>query len=223
MGSIGMQYEAAPLASLPAALPPAIRPLPPSSEWVNVHALGVKGDGRTDDTAALQDAINSHRVLYLPGGHYVVRDTLALKTDTVLIGLHPTLTQIDLMDETPGYQGVGAPKAVILAPSGGENIVSGIGVFAGGINPRAVAILWKAGEQSLMDDVRFLGGHGSGGNPYNNNHTADSDLHKRWDGQYPELVGCGRRRRNFRGHLDAEYLRPVRFSGIEHKNARARV
>jgi len=38
-----------------------------------------------------------------------------------------------------------------------------------------------------MDDVRFLGGHGSGGNPYNNNHTADSDLHKRWDGQYPSL------------------------------------
>ena len=187
MGSIGMQYEAAPLASLPAALPPAIRALPATSEWVNVHALGVKGDGTTDDTAALQQAINTHRILYLPGGHYVVRDTLRLKPDTVLIGLHPTLAQIDLLDETPGYQGVGAPKAVVLAPPGGENIVSGIGVFAGGINPRAVAVLWKAGEQSLMDDVRFLGGHGSGGNPYNNNHTADSDLHKRWDGQYPSL------------------------------------
>ncbi len=187
MGSIGMQYEAAPLASLPAPLPPAIRPLPPSSEWVNVQALGVKGDGTSDDTAALQQAINTHRILYLPGGHYVVRDTLTLKPDTVLIGLHPTLTQIDLLDETPGYQGVGAPKAVLLAPPGGENIVSGIGVFAGGINPRAVAVLWKAGERSLMDDVRFLGGHGSGSNPYNNNHTADSDLRKRWDGQYSSL------------------------------------
>jgi hypothetical protein len=60
-------------------------------------------------------------------------------------------------------------------------------VFAGGTNPRAVAVLWKADEQSLVDDVRFLGGHGSGGNPYNNNHTADSDLRKRWDGQYPSL------------------------------------
>ena len=187
MGSIGMQYEAAPIASLPAALPPAIRSLPPSGEWVNVHTLGVKGDGTTDDTATLQQAIDTHRVLYLPGGHYVVRDTIRLKPDTVLIGLHPTLTQIDLLDETPGYQGVGAPKAVLLAPPGGQNIVSGIGVFAGGINPRAVAVLWKAGETSLMDDVRFLGGHGSGGNPYNNNHTADPDLHKRWDGQYPSL------------------------------------
>ncbi len=187
MGTIGMQYEAAPLASLPAALPPAIRVLPLSSGWVNVRTLGAKGDGTTDDTVALQQAIDAHRVLYLPGGHYVVRDTLTLKPDTVLIGLHPTLTQIDLLDETPGYQGVGAPKAVLLAPPGGENIVSGIGVFAGGINPRAVAVLWKAGEKSLMDDVRFLGGHGSGGNPNNNNQTADSDLRKRWDGQYPSL------------------------------------
>jgi hypothetical protein len=187
MGTIGMQSEAAPLTSLPAALPPAIRALPPSGEWVNVQSLGVKGDGATDDTAAIQRAIDAHRVLYFPSGHYIVRDTLTLKPETVLIGLHPTLTQIDLLDETPGYQGVGAPKPVILAPSGGANILSGIGIFTGGINPRAVAVLWKAGEQSLIDDVRFLGGHGSGTNPYNNNHTADPDLRKRWDSQYPSL------------------------------------
>ncbi len=187
MGSIGMRYEAAAISSLPTALPPAIPVLPPSKEWVNVHTLGVKGDGATDDTAALQQAIRAHRVLYFPGGHYVVRDTLTLRPDTVLIALHPTLTQIDLLDDAPEYQGVGAPKAVLYAPPGGNTIVSGIGVFAGGINPRAVAILWKAGGQSLIDDVRFLGGHGSGGNPYNNNHTADADLHKRWDGQYPSL------------------------------------
>src|ERR1700761_7323993 len=44
-----------------------------------------------------------------------------------------------------------------------------------------------------MDDVRFLGGHGtnaadgSRSNPYNNTHTADPDLHRRWDAQYPSL------------------------------------
>jgi sugar lactone lactonase YvrE len=188
MGAMGMQYDGG-LAAMPAAfaIPPAIRPAPPSNEWVNVHTLGVKGDAATDDTSALQQAINTHRVLYFPSGHYVVRDTLTLKPDTVLIGLHPTLTQIDLLDETPGYQGIGEPRPVILAPPGGENILSGIGVFTGGINPRAVAVLWKAGEQSLIDDVRFLGGHGSGTNPYNNNHTADPDLRKRWDSQYPSL------------------------------------
>ena len=187
MGTIGMKYEAAALASMPAQLSAAIRALPPSSEWVNVHSLGVKGDGTTDDTSAIQQAIGAHRVLYFPSGHYVVRDTITLAPETVLIGLHPTLTQFDLLDETPGFAGVGAPRPVLLAPAGGANILSGIGLFTGGINPRAVAVLWKAGEQSLIDDVRFLGGHGSGTNPYNNNHTADSDLRKRWDSQYPSL------------------------------------
>lgn len=187
MGAMGMQYHAASLTALPAAPPPAIRALPSSGEWVNVHTLGVKGDGVTDNTAAIQRAIQAHHVLYFPSGHYIVRDTIKLNPDTVLIGLHPTLTQIDLLDNTPGYQGVGAPKAVILAPSGGANMLSGIGIFTGGINPRAVAVVWKAGEQSLIDDVRFLGGHGSGTNPYNNNHTADPDLRKRWDSQYPSL------------------------------------
>jgi hypothetical protein len=186
-GAMGQTYNVEPLGSMPEALPPAIRDLPPSAEWVNVHSLGVTGDGITDDTAAIQHAIDAHRVLYFPGGHYVVRDTLLLKHDTVLIGLHPTLTQFDLLDSTPGFQGVGAPKAVLSAPPSGDNILSGFGVFTGGINPRAVGVLWKAGEHSLIDDVRFLGGHGTGTNPYNNNHTADSDLHKRWDSQYPSL------------------------------------
>ncbi len=172
---------------MPAPLPAAIRPLPPAKDWVNVHTVGVTGDGTTDDTAALQKAIETHRVLYLPSGHYIVRNTLALKPDTVLIGLHPTLTQLDLLDETPGYQGAGAPRPVIDAPEGGSNILSGFGIFTGGINPRATGVLWHAGESSLIDDVRFLGGHGSGTNPYNNNHTADPDLRKRWDSQYPSL------------------------------------
>ncbi|MGA8727633.1 MAG: glycosyl hydrolase family 28-related protein [Terracidiphilus sp.] len=186
-GTMGMRYDAMPLSSLRATLPPAIRALPAMEDWVNVHTVGVTGDGTTDDTAAIQMAIDAHRVLYFPSGHYVVRDTLTLKPDTVLIGLHPTLTQFDLSDGTSGYQGIGTPKAVISAPSGGDNILSGFGVYAGGLNARAVAVLWKAGADSLIDDVRFLGGHGSGTNPYNNNHTADSDLHKRWDGQYPSL------------------------------------
>jgi sugar lactone lactonase YvrE len=186
-GSIGMRFEASPLSEMPAPLPPAIRPMPRAEEWVDVHTLGVKGDGATDDTAAIQKAIDTHPVLYFPSGHYVVSDTIRLKPDSVLIGLHPTMTQFDLLDSTKGYEGVGAPKAVISAPRGGSNILSGFGVFAGGINPRAVAVLWKAGADSLIDDVRFLGGHGSGTNPYNNNHTADSELEKRWDGQYPSL------------------------------------
>ena len=187
MGSVGMFYDAVSLTVMPAALPPAIPPLPPVADWVNVRSLGVAGDGTKDDTAAIQKAIGEHRVLYFPSGHYVVSDTLTLKPDTVLIGMHPTMTQFDLSEGAAPYQGVVSARAVIFAPQGGRNILSGIGVSTGGINPRAVGVMWCAGESSLIDDVRFLGGHGSGINPYNNDHTADPDLRRRWDGQYPSL------------------------------------
>jgi len=186
-GAIGMRYDAAPLSDLPEPLPAAIPALPPTEEWVNVHTLGVVGDEKADDTAAIQKAINTHRVLYFPSGHYRVTDTLTLRPNTVLIGLHPSLTQFDLEDSTPGFQGIDAPKPVIFVPAGGKAILSGFGVYTGGINPRAVGVMWESGEGSLIDDVRFLGGHGSGTNPYNDNHTSDSDWHKRWDAQYPSL------------------------------------
>jgi sugar lactone lactonase YvrE len=192
-GETGTRWNTAPLASLPAPLPPAIRPLPPTTQWVNIRSLGVKGDGRTDDTAAIQHAIDTTRVLYVPSGRYIVHDTIRLKPNTVLVGLHPSITQFDLPDNTPGFAGIGAPKALLETPKGGDNIVAGIGLFTGGINPRAVEALWQSGANSLMDDVRFLGGHGTNNpdgtrwDPYNVNHTADPDIHKRWDGQYPSL------------------------------------
>jgi sugar lactone lactonase YvrE len=167
--------------------------LPAGETWTNVRSLGARGDGKTDDTAILRAAIAGHRAIYFPAGHYVISDTLTLRPDTVLIGLHPLVTQLDLLDNTPAFQGVGAPKAMIEAPKGGTNVVIGLGLYTNGVNPRAVAAKWQAGADSMMNDVRFLGGHGttnldgSRANPYNNNRTADPDVNRRWDAQYPSL------------------------------------
>ena len=57
------------------------------------------------------------RVIYVPSGRYIVHDTIRLKPDTVLIGLHPSITQFDLPDNTPGFAGVGAPKALLETPA----------------------------------------------------------------------------------------------------------
>lgn len=170
-----------------------LAPLPPCDKWVNVRDFGATGDGLSDDTEAFKKAIAAARAVYLPMGYYVVRDTLKLRPDTVLIGLHPGATQIILPDNTPEYADAGMPKALIESPKGGSNILVGIGLYTSGNNPRAVAALWKAGANSMLNDVRFLGGHGTpkpGGsreNPYNSDHSADPDPNRHWDSQYPSL------------------------------------
>jgi sugar lactone lactonase YvrE len=186
-------YEAVVLNKLPEPVPSDIPLLPAQDTWVNLRSLGVKGDGVTDDTAAIQKAIADHRTIYIPSGRYIVTDTILLKPDTVLIGLSPTTTQFDLPDSTPGFQGPGDAKPLLETPQGGTNIVTGIGLYTNGINSRAVGAKWMAGANSLMDDVRFLGGHGttlpgvSFATIYNNTHTADSDINRKWDSQYPSL------------------------------------
>jgi hypothetical protein len=169
-----------------------IRDLPPTSEWVNVRDLGAKGDGVTDDTAVLRAAIEKHRVLYFPTGFYAVTDTLMLKQDTVLVALHPSMAQIVLPDSLPGYAGIGTAKAIIEAPRGGTNIISGLGVWAGRINPRATDILWRAGENSLIDDVKIQGGGGTviaDGKSQNLNARAGGDpiATSYWDEQHPGI------------------------------------
>jgi hypothetical protein len=190
-------FETVPLKTMPEPVKSDLTALPPADTWVNVRALGAKGDGATDDTAAFRKAIAGSRAVYVPSGYYVISDTLTLRPDTALIGLHPLATQIDLLDRTPAFQGVGGPVPMIEAPKGGSNVMIGIGVYSNGINPRAVAVKWMAGKDSLMNDVRFLGGHGTNRldgtreNPYNNTHTADPDLNRRWDSQYPSLWVTG--------------------------------
>ena len=187
-GTMDMICRAVRLDMMPEPMPPAIKPLPATGEWVNVHTLGVTGDGKTDDTRAIKKAIEEHRVLYFQSGHYIVSDTLTLKPDTVMIGLHPLMTQFDLPDDTPGFKGVGSPRPVISAPQGGTNILSGLGVSTGGVNPRAAGVIWRAGADSMVNDVRLLGGHGTSLKQANNNNgTADAQLRRRWDGQYPSL------------------------------------
>jgi sugar lactone lactonase YvrE len=193
MGEYKTEMKAEAVTALPTRRAPAIRALPPTSDWVNVRGLGARGDNAADDTAAIQKAIDAHRVVYFPAGFYRVTDTLKLRPDSVLIGLHPSLTQIVLPDGTPSYQGVGAPKALLASATGGDGMVSGLGLNTGGINPRATALLWTAGANSLVEDVKFQGGHGTNladgtrFNPYNANATADPDPAKRWAGQYPSL------------------------------------
>lgn len=146
-------------------LPPVqmsdIPALPPVNTWVNVKDLGAKGDGDTDDTQIFLSAIERYENIYVPQGWYIISEPLVLKANTNLIGLHPIATQLILKESTPSFSGFGSPQPLLETPAGGKNIVNGIGLNTGGYNYRAVGCKWMAGEGSYMNDVKFVGGHGT--------------------------------------------------------------
>lgn len=53
-------------------------------KMMSVKRYGAKGDGSTDDTAAFQAALAAERVVYVPGGTYVLNDTLVIRPNCCL-------------------------------------------------------------------------------------------------------------------------------------------
>ncbi len=97
---------------------------------INVKTMcGAKGDGVTDDTAALRNCIRNnigagysrrYSVLYFPKGTYLVSDTLAFRDSTgacraylAVAGESRSQTIIRLKDKAPGFGNPDRPKAVL--------------------------------------------------------------------------------------------------------------
>ena len=195
------------LASFPARAANDIPALPPMETWVNIRDLGAKGDGETDDTEVFRKAIAQHKNIYVPQGWYRVTGTVKMKPGTRLIGLHPFGTQFMLKESEAAFSGFGTPVPVVESSEGGDDILNGIGINTGGYNYRAVGLKWMANAQSYMNDVKFVGGHGTmrkpnpdagnsgrpqGGRPAPrisspDNPVAAQGLDLAWDNQYWSL------------------------------------
>jgi sugar lactone lactonase YvrE len=182
------------LQKMPAPAIKDIPSLPAMDTWVNLKSLGATGDGITDDTKVIQEAIDKYATIYLPTGWYRVSETIKLRPNTVLIGLSPIATQLILAENTPAFGGFGSPKPLVETAQGGNAIVTGIGLSTGANNPRAVACKWMAGEHSYMNDVKFIGGHGTMKRIWkqpvssdNRGFTYNGDSDPAWDTQYWSL------------------------------------
>lgn len=86
----------------------------------NINAANVKaapyyakGDSITDDTAALQRAIDENEIVFLPKGYYRVTDTLRLKPNTKLIGAAAHLSVILVRDPEGHFGDSQNPQPII--------------------------------------------------------------------------------------------------------------
>jgi hypothetical protein len=150
------QTDSVVAAPTPVTIPtaePAIA-LPADTGYINVKESGAKGDGKSDDTAALQKVIGqgkgeggrSSRSIYIPNGTYLVSDTLTWgdkKKD--VIGQSRDGVIIKLKDNAPGFQDPQTPKKVLKVEfgHGGQNFnqyLRNVTVDSGKNNPGAIGI-----------------------------------------------------------------------------------
>jgi hypothetical protein len=164
-----------------AAIPVAgIQAYPPTPFVVNVTKppYSAKGDGVTDDTEALQRALNEnvgrHKALYFPKGTYFVSRTLTWPKKwngrdnwgkTMLRGEQRDLTAIRLMDGA--FTNVAKPEAIMWCGGFGSadwfhNYVENLTFDVGAQNPGAIALQFYSNNSGAVRDCRFFAGEGSG-------------------------------------------------------------
>lgn len=134
-----------------------------------------KGDGVTDNTAAIQKALDDYpsknAIIYFPNGIYLVSDTLRWgkgEKNTVMWGQSRAGTIIKLRDKCPGYENPRKPKGVIWtgkAPAQRfSNEIHSLTVDTGTGNPGACGVQFIANNQGGMWDVSIVSGDGQGVN-----------------------------------------------------------
>ena len=123
-----------------------------------------KGDGVTDDTAALQLAVSeNNRLVYLPNGTYLISDTLRFaKGDRrshriILQGQSAKGTVIRIADRSPRFQSPREPLAMVntgRAPAQRfRHSLRDLTFDTGADNPGAIAVQYMANNQGTIDRV----------------------------------------------------------------------
>ena len=128
--------------------------------WDNPKVANVKespysaiGDGKTDDTQAIQQAINENRFVFLPKGVYRISNTLQLKSDSRLfgIGVH---SKIEPIPESPAFIDPKSPSPILAAPDDPEATCVAAFIQLWCRMPGAYAIHWQSGHNSVVRNVR---------------------------------------------------------------------
>jgi len=154
---------------------------PMGAEVVNVKEdpYNAKGDGKTDDTEAIQKALSDHPdgdfIIYLPHGIYKISSALTWPTSdkpekdyrrTILQGESMGGTIIALQDDVPGFENPDFPQAVIYTGDGPNarqrNSIRDLTLRTGKNNPGAIGIRFNASVQGTINNVKVASGDSAG-------------------------------------------------------------
>lgn len=153
---------------------------PPSKQVVDVTKppYSAKGDGISDDTLALQKALNEnvghHRVLYFPRGVYLVSKTLTWPKTfaghdnwgmTYLSGESRETAIIRLKDQV--FTDAEKPAAIMWCGGFGSadwfhNYIENLTFDVGARNPGATALQFYSNNSGALRNCRFVAPSGSG-------------------------------------------------------------
>ena len=153
-------------------------PLPRGAATIDVTdpPYNAKGDGKTDDTAAINRALADskmrrwgHRVLlYFPPGEYLISDTIEIASiGKVLHGAGRDRTVLRLVDNAPGFGDPDKPKVMVRASTdrGGDdfwNSLYHMTIDAGRGNPGAIALKHHTSNEGAVYDVTIRSGDPDG-------------------------------------------------------------
>ncbi|PSN16430.1 endopolygalacturonase [filamentous cyanobacterium CCT1] len=153
---------------------------PAGAGVLNVKDFGAKGDGVTDDTAAIQAALNAYpngkRIIYLPNGTYLISNTLTWPAgtpgtgneykNTILQGQSENGAVIKLNNNSAIFSDQNNPKAVIFTgPAPAQrfgNSIRNLTVDTGTGNPGAIGVQFNASNQGSMRQITIRSGDGQG-------------------------------------------------------------
>jgi len=161
----------------PAAEPPIT--FPADGGVLDVRAFGAKPDDEGDDTAAIQKALDAHpngnRIIHLPPGKWIVRDTLKWpqgerggleQKRTILQGAGQSLTILQLPDATPGFTDAAKPKAMVWTGNKPaqrfRNAVRDLTIAVGKGNAGAIGLQFNASNQGTIRNLTLRAAEGAG-------------------------------------------------------------
>ena len=114
-----------------------------------------RGDGLTDDTKALQRAVDENETVFLPKGYYLLSRPLRLRPGTRLLGAAKHLSTIMTRGHT--WTGGTADDPLPLVQSADDSdkatVLAFLGLFTPLEAPGARALEWRSGGRSMIRDL----------------------------------------------------------------------